>query len=64
MSHRVVIIAGGNGPGGTAESRAEWTPSHDLSGNEQLRRIEKATRLLEKVNDVLYGGGSGPDQGP
>lgn len=66
MSHVVIINQKGTGPGGAAEGRIEWTPSHELSGNEQMRRVEKATRLLGKANDALYGSdsGDGPDSGP
>jgi hypothetical protein len=61
MTHRIVIVENGTGAGGTSTTTVDWTPSHDLSGNEQMRRVDKATRLAEKINDVLYGAES--DQG-
>lgn len=65
MSHTVIITGNGTGPGGTSEGRIEWKPSHDLPANEERRRIEKATRMLDRLNDFLYGdGGDGPDPGP
>ena len=31
-----------------------WTPSHELSGNEQMRRVERVQKLLDKIDDTLY----------
>lgn len=55
MSHRIIISSQGTGPDGSAESTVEWTPAHTVSGNEQQRKVERVEKLLEKINDVLYG---------
>lgn len=56
MSHRIIIEENGTGVGGPSKVTVEWTPSHELTGNEQMRRVDKATKLADKINDVLYGG--------
>lgn len=62
MSHVIITSQSGTGPGGSAESQVKYTPSHDLSGNEQIHRIKKATKALERINDFLYN--NGPDPAP
>ncbi len=54
MSHVINSTQRGTGPGGDATSNVEWTPSHDLSPVEQIQRIQKAGRMLERLNDMLY----------
>jgi hypothetical protein len=41
-----------------------FTPSHDLSPAEQIHRIQKAGRMIERVNDMLYAasGTTSPDE--
>lgn len=55
MSHRIIIEENGEGAGGASIVTVQWTPSHTLSGNEQMRRVDKAVKLAGKINDVLYG---------
>lgn len=59
MSHQIIIIQSGTGPGGSAKSTVDYTPNHAVPGVLQIRKAEKAARVLEKLNDYLYG--SGPD---
>lgn len=54
MSHVINSTQRGTGPGGEATSTVAWTPSHDLSPVEQIHRIQKATHMLERLNDMLY----------
>ena len=59
MTHRIIIVEDGTGPGGSAKSTIEYTPNHAVPGVLQIRKAEKAAKVLEKLNDYLYG--SGPD---
>ena len=54
MAHSIIINSNGTGPGGNTGSSVKWTPSHELSGNEQIRRVERVQELLEKIDDILY----------
>ena len=54
MAHIIIIRKNGAGPGGTTESSVTWSPSHELTGNEQMRRVERAEKLLDKIDDILY----------
>lgn len=60
MTHRIVIVQSGTGPGGSATSTVEYTPNHAVPGNVQIRKAEKAAKVLEKLNDFLYGSGVDP----
>ena len=60
MSHQIIIIQSGTGPGGAATGRVEYTPSHTVPGALQIRKAEKAAKVLEKLNDYLYGSGPEP----
>ena len=60
MTHRIVITQGGTGSGGSAQSTVEYTPNHAVPGVLQIRKAEKAARVLEKLNDYLYGSGADP----
>lgn len=60
MSHQIIIIQSGTGSGGSATSRVEYTPNHAVPPVLQIRKAEKAARVLEKLNDYLYGGGADP----
>jgi len=59
MSHVIIIVQNGTGPGGSAKATVEYTPNHAVPGALQIRKAEKAAKVLEKLNDYLYG--SGPD---
>jgi hypothetical protein len=63
VSHRIIITENGTGPGGTSEVQVTYTPSHDVPRGEQIRRIEKAGRMIAEVNDMLYSppGAAVPD---
>ena len=59
MSHIIII---GKPPGGlrTTETLVEvgevrWSPPHDLSPQDERRRVEKVERLLERVEATLMG---------
>lgn len=60
MSHVIIIVQTGTGTGGSAKSTVEYTPNHAVPGVLQIRKAEKAARVLEKLNDYLYGGGADP----
>lgn len=62
MSHVIIIVQNGTGSGGSAKSTVEYTPNHAVPGLLQIRKAEKVARVLEKLNDYLYG--SGPDPLP
>jgi len=62
VTHRIIIVENGTGPGGSASSTVEYTPNHAVPGAQQIRKAEKAAKVLEKLNDYLYG--SGPDPYP
>lgn len=55
MSHRIIITATGEGEGGSATGTIEWAPSHGISPADEARRRERAEKLLNKANDILYG---------
>jgi hypothetical protein len=56
MSHRIIIIEDGAGEGGSATTEVTWAPSHGISPTEEARRRERAEKLAQKINRVLYGG--------
>lgn len=58
MSHTVIIVEEGTGEGGSARTEVRWTPAHGMSPTEEARRRERAERLAEKINRVLYGADS------
>lgn len=60
MSHQIIIIQSGTGPGGSAKGTVEYTPNHSVPGAVQIRKAEKAGKVLEKLNDFLYGSGVDP----
>lgn len=62
MTHRIIVTGSGTGPGGSAESQVSYTPSHDVPPAQQIRKAEKAQRVLDRLNDFLYG--DGPDPSP
>lgn len=59
MSHTVIITSKGEGAGGSAVSQVTYTPSHDVPEDIQFKKLKHAHRVLEKLNDYLYG----PEQG-
>lgn len=63
MSHRIIIHAAGEGQGGSATGQIEWTPAHGISPADEAKRREKAEKLLNKANDVLYGPYEGNHEG-
>lgn len=60
MSHSIIIQENGTGPGGSAESQVKYTPSHDVPPAQQIHKAERAARVLERLNDYLYGDGADP----
>lgn len=63
MSHEVIIIHNGEGPGGVVRSQISYTPSHTLSVAEQFKRLQHANKVLDKLSDYLYApSGSEPDE--
>lgn len=60
MSHVIIHTEDGTGPGGSATSRVEYTPSHDTAPTEQIRKIRRAGRVLARLNDYLYNDGPDP----
>lgn len=55
MTHTVIIVEDGTGEGGTARTEVRWTPSHDITPNQEAHRRERAAKLAQKINDILYG---------
>lgn len=60
MTHVIIAEDDGTGPGGSAKARVEYTPSHDTSPTDQIRRINRAKRMLGRVNNYLYSDGPDP----
>ncbi len=60
MSHVIIVVQNGAGSGGSAKSTVEYTPDHAVPPVLQIRKAEKAARVLERLNDYLYGGGAYP----
>ena len=60
MSHVIIIVDDGTGPGGSAKATVEYTPSHDTSPSDQMRRVRKVERALQRINDFLYNDGADP----
>ena len=60
MSHVIIIVQTGIGPGGSAKGTVEYTPNHSVPGAVQIRKAEKVAKVLEKLNDYLYGSGDEP----
>lgn len=62
MTHTVIIVEDGTGDGGTARTEIRWTPSHDITPLQEAHRRERVTKLAQKINDILYGPESLPDE--
>ena len=60
MTHRIVIVEDGTGPGGSATATVEYTTNHAVPGALQIRKAERVAKILSKVNDYLYGDGPDP----
>jgi hypothetical protein len=60
MAHVITSTQDGTGPGGSAKSSVEYAPAHSVPPAEQIRKIKKAGRVLERLNDYLYADGADP----
>jgi hypothetical protein len=60
VSHTIIIVQDGTGGGGSAIARVEYTPDHAVPPVLQIRKAEKAKRVLRRLNDYLYAGGAYP----
>lgn len=60
MSHVIIVVQNGTGPGGSASSRIEYTPDHAVPPVLQMRKAARAEQVLEKLNDYLYANGPCP----
>ena len=54
MSHEIIIIHQGSGAGGEVKSEVSYKPSHELSDDEQFKRLKHANKVLDKLSDFLY----------
>lgn len=57
MSHELIIINKGEGEGGSAVSEVRYTPSHEVPEDIQFKKLKHAHKVLERLNDYLYGAG-------
>lgn len=64
MSHEIIIIHKGSGPGGEVETTLSYKPTHDLNDDEQFRRAKHAHKVLEKLSDYLYAPSGADYQNP
>lgn len=55
MSHVILSTQPGKGPGGEAEITIRYTPAHTVPGAVQIRKIERAKVMAERIADFLYG---------
>jgi hypothetical protein len=70
VSHEIIIIDHPEDPGlalahaGSAVISAEvrWKPSHDLTPEQQIRRSQRAERLLGKIRQLLEAAPTAPDE--
>lgn len=57
MAHEIIIIMpddpGLAAPASRAEGSVKFTPSHDLTPEQQLRRTHRAERMLDKIRRML-----------
>lgn len=60
MAHKIIIEENGTGGGGSASSTIVYVPDHTVPPVLQIRRADRAARVLQRLNDYLYGGGSYP----
>jgi hypothetical protein len=60
MSHEVIIIHNGTGPGGEVRSEVSYKPTHSLSDEEQFKRLKHANKVLDKLSDYLYAASGTP----
>lgn len=54
MSHVIISVQPGTGAGGEAEITIKYTPAHTVPGAEQIRKIQRAGRMAERIADFLY----------
>jgi hypothetical protein len=60
MAHTIVVQEQGTGSGGSAVTRIEYTPDHAVPPVLQVRKAEKAARVVKKLHEYLYDGGAYP----
>lgn len=60
MAHKIIIEEDGTGSGGSAVTRIEYTPDHAVPPVLQIRKAEKAARVVKRLHEYLYNGGSYP----
>jgi hypothetical protein len=60
MAHKIIIEEEGTGSGGSAKSVIEYTPDHAVPPVLQIRKAEKAARVLKRLHAYLYEGGPYP----
>jgi len=61
VAHIIIIGGDGVGPGGKAKGTIEYTPDHSVPPVVQIRKAERAEKMLERINDMLYGNDSSAD---
>lgn len=60
MGHKIIIEEDGTGGGGSAVTRVEYTPDHAVPPVLQIRKAERAARVVKRLHEYLYGGGAYP----
>lgn len=60
MAHKIIIEESGTGTGGSAKTIVEYTPDHAVPPVLQMRKAEKAERVVKRLHEYLYEGGAYP----
>ncbi len=61
MSHQIIITTNQSLVALPATGEITWSPSHDLSPNQQQRRIERAETKLNEIVAMLSAPPAGHD---
>lgn len=61
MSHELIIIHQGEGPGGETKTELHYTPSHGLPDRVAFRRLQRANKIIDELHDFLYAPANGDE---
>lgn len=61
MSHELIIIHQGEGPGGKTKTELHYEPSHHIPDRVAFRRLQRANKIIDELHDFLYAPADGTE---